>query len=308
MQQRHARPDQRLEDQGEKRELRSRSRRPITGRSKNVRRTRKEVHDQASLVPLTPNYSGRERRFQRLIVGWPPSSDRGMRKNILAAGITLLAVAFLFGISYSTGLLFTIPISVLNIILGLVTSTPQGLEIQPESASIRLVVDRGVVRASIYQLVFLNSKLILKRLSSVSVTVILALVLAVVGLEVLGIIGALMGGITGFSLQEFLTQRMRNKIENEMQLTSIGRGDIEIEYADLREVRLVKSRLHLIAANGSLAASLPRGYSGKIKPMLASIFGSKFITEELIRAVQAAEEENEKRQHPGGDRGKFPRR
>src|SRR5216684_3346160 len=163
-----------------------------------------------------------------------------MRKNILVVGVTLLALALLFGISFPAGLLFSIPISILNIILGLITRAPPGLEIQPESAGVRLVVDRGVVRASIYQLVFLNSKLILKRLSSVSVTVILALLLAVVGLTVLGIVGALMGGITGFSLQEFLTQRMRNKMGSEMQLTSIGKSDIEIEYNDLLEVRLAK--------------------------------------------------------------------
>src|SRR6266704_4868227 len=184
-----------------------------------------------------------------------------MRKNILVAGVTLLAVALLFGVSYPDGLLFSIPISILNIILGLVTRTPPGLEIQPESASIRLVIDRGVVRASIYQLVFLDSKLILKRLSSIGVTVILALVLAVVGLEVLGIIGALMGGITGFSLQEFLTQRMRNKIGTGNELTAVGRGDIEIAYDDLLEVRLAKSRLYLITENISFSASFPRGYS-----------------------------------------------
>src|SRR2546425_12071286 len=231
-----------------------------------------------------------------------------MRKNILAAGVTLLALALLFGVSYPEGLLFSIPLSILNAILGLVTRAPPGLEIQPESANVRLVIDRGVVRASIYQLVFLNSKLILKRLSSVMVTVILAFVLAVVGLEVLGIIGALMGGITGFSLQEFLTQRMRNKIGSEMQLTSVGKGDIEIEYNDLLEGRLVKSRLYLITHSNSLSASFPRGYSGKIKPMLANIFGSKFTTEESLRAAEAAEKENEKRQHPGSDRGKFSRR
>jgi len=231
-----------------------------------------------------------------------------MRKNILVAGVTLLAVALLFGVSYPDGLLFSIPISILNIILGLVTRTPPGLEIQPESASIRLVIDRGVVRASIYQLVFLNSKLILKRLSSVTVTVILAFVLAVVGLEVLGIIGALMGGITGFSLQEFLTQRLRNKIGSEMQLTSVGESDIEIEYDDLSEVRLVKSRLYLITHSNSLSASFPRGYSRKIEPMLANIFESKFKNDESIRAVEAAEKEDEKGQHPRGDRGKLSRR
>jgi hypothetical protein len=231
-----------------------------------------------------------------------------MRKNILAAGITLLALALLFGVSYPTGLLFNIPISILNIILGLVTRTPPGLEIQPESANVRLVIDKGVVRASIYQLVFLNSKLILKRLSSVTVTVILAFVLAVVGLEVLGIVGALMGGITGFSLQEFLTQRKRNKMGGEMQLTSIGMSDIEIKYDDLSEVRLVKSRLHLITETSSLSASFPRGYSRKIKPMLANIFGTKFTTEESVRASKAADKENEEGQHPRGDRGKLSRR
>jgi len=231
-----------------------------------------------------------------------------MRKNILAAGVTLLAVALLFGVSYPTGLLFSIPISILNIILGLVTKTPPGLEIQPESANIKLVIDRGVVRAGIYQLVFLNSKLILKRLSSVMVTVILAFVLDVVGLTSLFIVGALMGGITGFSLQEFLTQRMRNKIGSEMELTSVGKSDIEIEYDDILEVRLVKSRLYLTAGNKSLSASFPRGYSRKMKPVLENIFESRFTTEESIRAAQTAEKENEKSQHSRGDRGKFPRR
>src|SRR5213080_4772662 len=229
-----------------------------------------------------------------------------MRKNILVAGITLLALALLFGVSDSTGLFFSIPISILNIVVGLVTRSPPGLEIQPESASIRLVIDRGVVGASIYQLVFLNSKLILKRLSSVMVTVILAFVLAVVGLESLFIVGALMGGISGFSLQEFLTQRIRNKIGSEMELTSVGKN--EIENGDILEVRLVKSRLYLIAGIKSLSASFPRGYARKIEPMLTNIFESKFTTEESIRAAEAAEKENEKRQHPGGDRGKFPRR
>ena len=220
----------------------------------------------------------------------------------------MLAVALLFGVSYPTGLLFSIPISILNIILGLVTKTPPGLEIQSESANIKLVIDRGVVRAGIYQLVFLNSKLILKRLSSVMVTVILAFVLAFVGLEVLGIVGALMGGISGFSLQEFLTQRMRNKIGSEMQLTSVGKTDIEIEYDDILEVRLVKSRLYLIAGNKSLSASFPRGYSRKMKPVLENIFESRFTTEDSVRAAETAEKENEKSQHSRGDRGKFPRR
>jgi hypothetical protein len=229
-----------------------------------------------------------------------------MRKNILTVGVALLALALLFGLSYPPAFLFIVlfgvPMSILNIIIGLITRTPPGLELQPESANIRLVIDRGVMRASIYQIVFLNSKLIFKRLSSVMVTVVLAFVLAVVGFEFLGIIGALMGGITGFSLQEFLTQRKRNKISTEMQLTSVGKNDLEIDYKDLVEVRLVRSRLYLISESGSIRANFPRGYSGKMKPLLENIFESKFTDEESFRAAETAEKENEKRQHSRGDR------
>jgi hypothetical protein len=231
-----------------------------------------------------------------------------MRKNILAAGGALLALALVVGVSYPLSLSFTMPISILNIILGLITRTPPGLEIQPQSTNVRFVVDRGVVRASIYQLVFTDSKLIFKRLSSVVVTVILPLVLAVVGLAVLFIAGALMGGITGFSLQEFLTQRKRNKIENENQLTSVTQGDIEIAYNDLSEVRFAKNRLYLRTETISLSASFPRGHSRKISPPLAKIFGTKFTTEESIRASEAADKENEESKHSRGDRGKLPRR
>ena len=235
-----------------------------------------------------------------------------MRKNILTVGVTLVALALLFGLSYPPSfrfiVLFGLPMSILNIILGLITRTPPGLELQPESANIRLVIDRGVMRASIYQLVFLNSKLIFKRLTSVMVTVVLAAALAVVGFEILEIIGALMGGITGFSLQEFLTQRMRNKFGSEMELTSLGKNDIEIDYNDLLEVRLVKSRLYLISENSSLSASFPRGYSGKIRPMLADLFEAKFTDEESLRAAEATEKENKERQHPRSDGGKLSRR
>ncbi len=231
-----------------------------------------------------------------------------MRKNILAAGVTLLAVAIIFGLTYPDGLLFSLPLAVLNIILGLVTRKPSGLGVQPQSGGIRLVIDRGVVRASIYQLVFTDSKLVLKRLSSANVTIILPLVLAVVGFLFLFIIGALIGGITGFSLQEFLTQRMRNKVENEAALTTVGPGDIEIRYDDLSEIRLAKNRLFLLSETNSFAASLPRRYSGRISPVLAKTFGSKFRAEESLSAAEAAEKEDEKRQHPRSDRGKFSRR
>jgi hypothetical protein len=228
-----------------------------------------------------------------------------MRKNILAAGSIMLVLALLFALSYPLGLFFTLPISVLNIVIGLVTKVSPGLQFQPDSDNIRLVVDRGVVRASVYQIAFLKSKLVLKRLSSVSVTVILALVLAIVGYEFLFVVGALMGGVTGFSLQEFLTQRMRNKISDEKDLTTIGQSDIEFEYANLVEARLLRNRLYLITDSRSLAISFPRGYSRRLEPMLNEVLGSTLTTEESIRAAQAAEKQQEKSEHTSSDRGKL---
>src|SRR5947209_13635017 len=110
------------------------------------------------------------------------------------------------------------------------------------------------------------------------------------------------------SLQELLTRRRGNTSRSERGMSSVDKGDIDIEYDDILEVRLVKSRLYLIAGNKSLSASFPRGYSRKMKPMLENIFESRFTSEESIRAAEAAEKENEKSQHPRGDRGKFPRR
>ena len=195
-----------------------------------------------------------------------------MRKNILATGIILTAVAILFGISYPEGLLFSLPLALLNTIIGLATKEPSGLEVQPQP-TIRLLVDRGVVRASIYQLVFLDSKVILKRLSPASTTALLPLVLSVIGLGFLFIVGALIGGITGFSLQEYLTQRARNRIRNERALTSLMPGDIEVEYAEVSEVRLDKSRLYFVTQNHSFVSNIPKKYSDQMRPLLAKIFG-----------------------------------
>ena len=123
------------------------------------------------------------------------------------------------------------------------------------------------------------------------VTVVLALVLALVGLELLFIIGALMGGITGFSLQEYLTQRARDRIGTGDQLTQLEKNDIEINYSDLREVRLVRSRLYLVTETRTLIASFPRGYAAKLYPLLEKIFGSKFEDQESVRAAQASQKE-----------------
>lgn len=228
-----------------------------------------------------------------------------MRKNILTVGIVLFILSLLFGISFPDGLAFTLPISVLNIILGLVTKAAPGVELQSETSNVRLLVDRVVVRGNIYQLVLLDSKLILKRLSSVLVTAGLALVFAVAGLEFLFIIGALMGGITGFSLQEYLTQRSRDKIATQMRLNHAEKNDIEVTYDDLIEVGFRRSRIYLISETRTRVLSFPRSYAARLQPMLETIFGSKFTTEDSVAGLESPEKEGEERGHTGRDGGKL---
>lgn len=211
-----------------------------------------------------------------------------MRRNILAAGVILLAVALLFGLSDPFEMLFTVPVSILNIVLGLIIRAPPRLDLQPETSSVRLIIDRGVVRASVYQIVFLDSKLIMKRLSSVTVTVVLALLLTLVGLALLFIIGAIMGGITGFSLQEYLTQRARDRIGTGSRLTQTEKNDIEINMADIQRVKLVRNRLYLTTERTTLVASFPRGYSAKLQQPIEKLFGSKLATEDSIRTAKAS--------------------
>ena len=121
------------------------------------------------------------------------------------------------------------------------------------------------------------------------VTVVLALVLALVGLALLFIIGALMGGITGFSLQEYLTQRARDKIATGARLTQSEKNDIEINYSDITQVELIRNRLYFNSKNNTLIAGLPRGYSARLEPLLEKIFGSRFVTEGSGRSIKSSQ-------------------
>src|SRR5256712_14115934 len=165
-----------------------------------------------------------------------------MRKNILAGGVTLLAVAIIFGLSYPDGLLFSLPLAVLNIILGLVTKAPPGLEVQPRTGGIRLVIDRGVVRASIYQLVFTDFKLVLKRLSSANVTIILPLMLAVLGFLFLFIIGAWFGGITGFFFKSFLPRGCEKRFRMKRRRPPVGQATIKADTTIFQRIGSAKNR------------------------------------------------------------------
>ena len=209
-----------------------------------------------------------------------------MRVSIIIYGIVIVAVGVLYLLyssvnpDYFQVAIFALPLGGLTLGLGVVTRKAGGVSIPSNSQDpIRMVVDRGVVGSTIYLMTFSNSKLVLKRLTSGSVTILAVVVLAVLGLLFAGFIGAAIGGITAFSLQEFLTQRRRDDVEKGNLLTTAGRGDLEFAYDDLEGVQLAKSRLRLHLANGIMGIVISRKYRAKMLPVLQSIIPASKMQE-----------------------------
>lgn len=195
----------------------------------------------------------------------------------------VISVAGLLGILSSEVVFvgyFTASAGLLNVILGFAAQRSLGVTVPANNTnSARLLVDKGIVRTSIYQLAFFDTRLIMKKLSSVKVTVILALALFLVGLLLDGLIGGLSGGLTGYSIQEHLTQRKRDRIRKQNTVSTVGRGDLEFGYDDLDKVHLRSSSLQLFFQNGIVRVSLPRGYANKMRSSLESILPDKYEPE-----------------------------
>ncbi len=205
-----------------------------------------------------------------------------MRTNILLMGAVISAAGFLL-LLYNLGTgIFTAPAGIVNIIVGVVTGKSAGVTTSETlSNGPRVLVDKGVVRASIYQLALFDRKLVLKKLASANVTIIMVIILFLVGLflEGGGLIGGLSGGLTGYSLQEFVTQRNRDRIRKQDALSRLGPGDLEFGYDDLEKVRLRGSSMLVFTKTGVLRVSLSRGYATKMRPVLERLLGDKYETE-----------------------------
>ncbi len=200
-----------------------------------------------------------------------------MRINILTAGLVILVAGYLLDYSGNIPFFLTGPVGLLNIVLGAITPRNPGVTLPSDRSSLfKLLVDKGVVGASTYELVFLEDKLILKKLSSRSLTVIVPLILAMSGLLFVNLVGAAMYGLTGFSLQEYVTQRRRDRINRQALLTTIARGDLEFPYDQLSKIEIVRNRLQLLSAERIVRIGLPRRYSAKIRPALRNIGSSKY--------------------------------
>src|SRR6266436_9552019 len=151
------------------------------------------------------------------------------------AGGLILAVSILLFNSEIVATVFGLALGGLNVLIGILTPIAVGITVPAEElGSLKLSLDKGVIRANIYTVAFSEKKLVLRKLSSASLTVAAALILALLGARLAGPFGIVVGGITAFSLQEFVTQRRRNEIKKEGNvLDPSGRSDLDFPYDEL---------------------------------------------------------------------------
>jgi hypothetical protein len=198
-----------------------------------------------------------------------------MRWNIVVPGVLELAagVVYLYiGIPY----FFVITIGALTVFLGIRTPTAQGVSVEPgKTGEIRLMVDKGVLRASIYMMVFSDRKLVLKRLASSRTTIFSVLILALAGLFLDYLLGALAGAFGGYALQEYTTHRNREMIIRGNTPFSIGRGDLEFPYDQIRELRLEKNRLLVVGKDLLARLAFSKDYGAVMLPALKNLFHAR---------------------------------
>ena len=209
-----------------------------------------------------------------------------MRLNLITSGILILVVGLLLldftpmdstliDSVYFPTVILSFAFGGINIAMGATTRKSSGVRVDQESARVKLSVDKGVIGSTIYTMAFSENKLVLKRLSSGRVTLLTVLMLAIFGFAAASIIGAAEGGLTAFSIQEFVTQRRRNLVEQGNVLDPSSKGDLEFPYSELDKVELGRNRLRLYLKKGILRIVISRRYPAKMRPALMKIIGSK---------------------------------
>ncbi len=206
-----------------------------------------------------------------------------MRINILIAGGLILAVSILLLSSEIVASFFGFALGGLNIVVGILTRKAVGIVVPADQLGpLKLSLDKGVIRTNIYAIAFSDRKLVLRKLSSANLTVATALILALLGAALAGPFGIIVGGITAFSLQEFVTQRRRNEIKKEGNvLDSSGRSDLDFPYDELEQVQLLGNRIQLRLKDRIVRIAVSRKYSRMLGPLLQRIIPAKIQSEPI---------------------------
>lgn len=202
-----------------------------------------------------------------------------MRVNILVAGGLILAVSILLFDSEIVGSIFGFALGALNIIIGIVTPKRVGLTVPAEdSGQISLSIDKGVIRTNIYAIGFSGKKIVLRKLSSTNLTVVAALIFAVLGAAIAGYFGIIVGGITAFSLQEFVTQRRRDEVMRGNILDASSVSDLEFPYDEIEQIQLLGNRIQIQLKDRVVRIAISRRSARDLGPRLEKIIPAKLLS------------------------------
>ena len=200
-----------------------------------------------------------------------------MRINILIAGGLILAVSILLVNSEIVAFIFGFVLGVLNLLIGILTPKSVGITVPPGDyqGPLKLSLDKGVIRTNIYAVAFSEKKLVLRKLGSAKLTVATALILAILGAALAGYFGIIVGGITAFSLQEFVTQRRRDGIKRGDILDPSGGKDLEFLYDELDHIQLLGNRIQLHLKDRIVRIGISRRSSRLLGPVLERTIPAK---------------------------------
>ncbi len=173
--------------------------------------------------------------------------------------------------------IFGFALGCLNVMIGVFTPKVIGVTVPADQQGpVKLSIDKGVIRTSIYTVAFSEKKVVLRKLSSANLTVVAVLILAILGAVLAGPFGIIVGGITAFSLQEFATQRRRDEIKRSDILDPSDRSDLEFIYDDLEHVQLLRNSIQLYLKDRIVRIVIPRKYSQTLGPILEKIIPARF--------------------------------
>jgi hypothetical protein len=196
----------------------------------------------------------------------------------LIAGGLILAVSILLFNSEIAASIFGFVLGSLNVMMGILTARTVGIAIPVDLAGpVKLSIDKGVIRTNIYAIGFSERKMVLRKLSSANLTVVAALILAVLGAVVAGYFGIIVGGITAFSIQEFVTQRRRGEIKRGDILDASG-SDLEFPYDEMERVQLLGNRIRIYLKDRVVRIAISRRSARILGPMLEKIIPAKILS------------------------------
>jgi len=181
-----------------------------------------------------------------------------MRATMFAIGVAISAWGLLLWGAFGYPIWLAGIIGLFNIILGAITPKSRKVDLQPEpSGAVKLVVDKvilrlGRLRFTFYELVFLDNKLVMKKLTSMGI------IFLATGVSFA--LGGFFGGLTGWSVWEFLDQRKRDRIRDRNEFTSVARGDMEVPYESMSQVQLDGESLKMVGGGRPLVFRMAPEY------------------------------------------------